>query len=161
MNRTYNVSHIAMLQSGYEIGTNMEACLSDFTKYNSGITEKYRTNFLNDVESGFTMLGIDNISPINETRQAINAAKDSFSAELIMFRKALGFAFHLDMPYNSIMLSLELDKYTKPYSKASLMAISLNITHSLNNFADEMKTDSLHRNNLHEVVVNGHELQSV
>jgi len=28
-------------------------------------------------------------------------------------------------------------------------------------FAVELKTDSLHRNNLHEVVVNGHELQSV
>jgi hypothetical protein len=140
MNKTYNVSHIAMLQAGYEMCTNMAEFLPDFTKYNDGINDSFRTNLLSEIEGGFSMLGVDNASPVKETRQNISNATESFSAELSLFNTALKFAFRKDESvYNSIIQSLELNKFSKPYSKEAFMAISLNICESLGNYSDEMK----------------------
>jgi hypothetical protein len=128
-----------MLQTSYDISTNLEPYIEEFSKVSTGINELYRLNLIEKINKGYTYLGIDNQAALKENKQNINLLAELFDIELALFNSALKFA-RRDSPnqYNTYVTSLELNKFKKPYSKESLMELALNVSQSLPEITSEL-----------------------
>jgi hypothetical protein len=129
-----------MLQTSYEMMTNLEQYIDEFNKLNTGINENFRTNYLTKINEGYNYLGLDNQLETKENKQNIANLTETFGARLSLFSIALKYAFRDQTDRGeTISQSLELNRFKRPYSKGSLMELALNFSQSLAGYSVELK----------------------